>query len=282
VLVEVRKLVTSPHLTIHQRSSLVHGWSLALLGTMFLAMGPRLIEAGPIVKVAAGSASAHACAVTSAGGAVCWGANFSGQLGDGTTTDRTVPVAVSGLTNVAAMAVGSSQTCALTSEGSVSCWGYNADGQLGDGTTTNRSTPVAVNGLASEVTAIATGGLHTCALTSGGGVLCWGDNEDGALGDGTTTNHPAPVAVSGLASRVTAIAAGAAHTCALSSGGGVSCWGYNFYGQLGDGTTTQRNAPVAVSGLPSVIALAGGLPHLCSHERWRRLVLGRQRLRRAR
>ena len=114
--------------------------------------------------------------------------------------------------------------------------------------------------------AIATGYAHTCALTSAGAVKCWGRNSSGQLGDGTTTERHAPVAVAGLASGVRAIAAGEAHGCALTSAGAVKCWGYNGYGQLGDGTTTDRHAPVAVHGLASGVAAiaAGGYGHTCA------------------
>lgn len=137
------------------------------------------------------------------------------------------------------------------SGGGVKCWGNNDFGELGSGTATNHHRPMDVSGLGTGVTAIAAGTLHACALTSAGGVKCWGYNEGGQLGDGTTTRRYKPVGVSGLASGVTAISAGTGlflHTCALTSAGGVKCWGDNEGGALGDGTTTARRKPVDVIG----------------------------------
>ncbi len=214
--------------------------------------------------IAAGSS--YTCALMTNGGIKCWGRNYHGELGDGTTTDRLTPVDVSGLTSgVSAIATGSSHTCALTTSGGLKCWGMNYQGELGNGTTTQRITPVDVSGLTSGVSAIDAGQFHTCALTASGGVKCWGYNISGELGDGTMVDRYTPVGVSGLTSSVSAIAVGYNHTCALMTSGGVKCWGNNNYGQLGDGTTTQRTAPVDVSGLTSgVSAIAAGASYTCA------------------
>lgn len=208
----------------------------------------------------------HTCALTIEGAVKCWGENGSGQLGDGTTTQRLTPVNVNNLTSgIVALAAGTKHTCALTSSGGVQCWGMNSDGQLGDATTTQRLSPVNVSGLSSGIAKIAGGERHTCALSSAGGLACWGWNGEGQLGDGTTTQRLSPVAVNGLSSGVIALAAGYGFTCALTNTGGMKCWGDNYYGQLGDGTYTQRLTPNDVSGLNSgVTALATGFYHTCA------------------
>ncbi len=218
---------------------------------------------GDVTSISAGVL--HACALTSGGGVKCWGWNHDGQLGDGTRTGRLTPVNVSGLTGgVTALSAGG-HSCALTRAGGVKCWGDNSVGQLGDGTTTDRLTPVDVSGLASGVAAISGGYAHTCALTSAGESKCWGWNRSGQLGDVTTTDRSTPVDVSGLGSGVAAIAAGADHTCALTTEGGVTCWGDNFYGQLGDGTSITRSDPAPVSGLSyGVQAITAGYEHTCA------------------
>jgi alpha-tubulin suppressor-like RCC1 family protein len=131
-------------------------------------------------------------------------------------------------------------------------------------------TPVGVSGLTSGVSSIVAGQSHTCVLTLNGGVKCWGYNEHGQLGNGSATTaspfaKPEPVDVSGLTSGVSAITIGNGQTCALTSGGGMKCWGTNGYGELGDGTITNRAAPVDVSGLTSgVSAIAAGYEHTCA------------------
>jgi len=200
------------------------------------------------------------CVLTSGGGVKCWGGNPYGELGDGTTTFRSLPVDVVDLTSgAAAVTAGGYHTCALTTGGGVKCWGMNYDaGQLGDGTYTDRLTPVDVLGLSSGVKAVSGGVYHTCALTNGGGVKCWGRYYDTSYG-------PAPVDVPGLESGVAAIGGGEYHTCVLTTAGGVKCWGHNAYGQLGDGTTASRSEPTNVPGLTSgVTAISAGNLHTCA------------------
>ena len=143
----------------------------------------------------------------------------------------------------------------MTTGGATKCWGDNLYGQLGDGTDTSRLTPVDVSGLGSGIAAIATGSGHTCALATGGGVKCWGLNHMGQLGDGTDASQLTPVDVSGLGSGVTAHTAGEEHACALVTGGTLRCWGNNEWGQLGDGTQTDRLTPVNVSSLAQALQL---------------------------
>ncbi len=239
--------------------------------------------AGPVSGLGSGvtaisSGQAHTC-VIHRGAAKCWGDNFYGQIGDGTNTNplHPVPVQTSGLgSGVAAISVGGYHTCALTMAGAVWCWGRNAEGQLGDGTTTRRLVPVQVPGLTSGVVAIDAGRSHTCAVTTGGTLWCWGDNVSGQLGDGTTTQRLAPVQVSGLGSGVQAVSASGATTCALTSDGAARCWGWNTHGQLGDGTTTPRLTPVQVSGLASgVQSIATGPHHTCARRNGAALCWGR-------
>jgi alpha-tubulin suppressor-like RCC1 family protein len=204
----------------------------------------------------------HACAVTNAGAVKCWGYGGNGGLGVGSLADHSTPVDVVGLAaGAVAMAAGSSHSCALTAGGGVKCWGCNQDGQIGDATTSTRTTPVDVTGLATGVVAIEAGGSHTCALTTSGRLRCWGNNTFGGLGDSTTVDRLTPVDVTGLADGVAAMSAGSLHTCAVTTGGGIRCWGYNAFGSLGDGTTTDRLVPAEVRGLGETrsIALSGDL-----------------------
>ena len=148
------------------------------------------------------------------------------------------------------------------------CWGANDRGGLGDGTTTNRLTPVDVVGLSSDVDKVQTGAQHTCAITRIGALMCWGYNGAGQLGDGTTTDRSTPVDVLGLGAGVKAVAVGMYHTCAVTSAGGVKCWGGNGDGFLGIGANDPNltsSVPVDVHGLGGgVIDIVGGPSFNCA------------------
>jgi alpha-tubulin suppressor-like RCC1 family protein len=213
----------------------------------------------------------HACALIAGGRVQCWGDNSYGELGDGTETERTAPVAVTGITTATQVSAGGDHTCALLTGGSVACWGYNGDGQLGDGTTTDRLRPVPVEGI-SRATMISAGFYETCALLAGGTVRCWGGNADGDLGDGTTRGPDKcgldqcsrrPVAVHGI-THATSITVGAFHACAALANGDVKCWGFNYYGQLGDGTRTNRATPVAVAGITTATSVSASTLQSCA------------------
>jgi alpha-tubulin suppressor-like RCC1 family protein len=201
--------------------------------------------------------SVHTCGVTTGGESYCWGGNFNGQLGDGTTTDRSSPVRVLGILHVTAVSAGAAHTCAVTTDGAAYCWGRNFTGQLGNGSTGPQcgdfglpcsTVPVAVVGTL-RFAAVSAGANHTCGVTTIGGAYCWGDNQGGQLGDGTRTGpRTSPVAVVGGLSFAT-LSAGGTHTfhsCGVTTAGVAYCWGYNDFGQVGDGTRTVRASPVPV------------------------------------
>ncbi len=244
---------------------------VTLLGLAAIAAGQLLTACGSAEDpglespLAISAGADHTCAVTSVGGVKCWGYNWAGQLGNGTTGDSSKPLDVSGLVSgVRGISAGGLHTCALTDAGGVKCWGSNAFGRLGTGTEISSSTPVDVIGLGSNVRAISVGVQHTCAVTDAGGVKCWGVNWGGQLGNGVTTDTLIPVDVSGLDAGVSAISVGLSHSCALTKMGGVKCWGDNNRGQLGEGTTTSSATPVGVSALGNdVRAIAAGGSHTC-------------------
>ncbi|MBK7891158.1 MAG: chromosome condensation regulator RCC1 [Bdellovibrionales bacterium] len=191
-----------------------------------------------------------------AGGVKCWGENTSYQLNNGAQTNNGTPADLAGYTDgVSQIVAGYEHVCALKN-GGVKCWGHNDYGQIGDGSATAWiSTPTDVSGLTTGVTAIAAGWRHNCALLNTGAVKCWGWNSYGQLGNGVTGGSSnVPVSVSGLAAGVTALGfARGDHSCALLASGRAMCWGYNFFRQLANGTTTDTNTPsyvYASAGVP--------------------------------
>ncbi len=200
----------------------------------------------------------HTCGVTTAGAAYCWGNNSSGQIGDGTTTDRASPVAVLGGLSFVVVSAGGpggySHTCGVTAGGAAYCWGNNSSGELGDGTTNDRTSPVAVVGGLSFAGVTVGGELeratgHTCGVTTGGAAYCWGSNNYGKLGAGTTPSSASPVAVLG-GLRFSGVSAGSEHNCGVTVNNVAYCWGGNWQGQLGTGNVSDSSVPVKVAGQP--------------------------------
>ena len=191
----------------------------------------------------------HSCAVKTDGSLWCWGANYQGELGDGTLTSRTAPTPVLDLpSEVASVSAGSSDTCAVMTDGTVWCWGNDGLGALGDGTSGPlQLVPVRVE-LELGARAVSAGYTHTCALATDGSVWCWGDDSEGEVDgvpeacDAARCPSPLPTRVSGLPSGVVAITAGYFWSCALEHDGTVWCWG----GELGNGRLSGNSLPQRV------------------------------------
>jgi alpha-tubulin suppressor-like RCC1 family protein len=217
---------------------------------------------------------AHTCALGGSGRLTCWGANDSGQLGDGTTTNRPRPTEPVGVLSIGTTAVtaGNAHTCAVVFGGvsgsMLKCWGLNQAGQLGDGTLTNRLTAVSVSGLGPGVRAVSAGATHTCAITSQGTVMCWGNNLWGQLGNGTRVNSSTPVPVMGIPEGAIAIATGEQHSCAVTSASVLKCWGSNGDSQIlgfNDLSTGLHLTPIVVAGLDqNIVDVTAGARHTCA------------------
>jgi alpha-tubulin suppressor-like RCC1 family protein len=234
----------------------ITGTSEGKTGTATITVTPAQLFASLVT-----SGRDHTCALTSTAIAYCWGSNTSGQVGDGTTSRRLSPVAVSGGLTFRTLSAGSTYTCGLVNT-SAYCWGNNFDGELGDGSKTNRTAPTPVaGGLAFD--SIAAGFRHTCGLTSSGAAYCWGFNGTGELGNGTTVSQTSPVPVAGqLVFR--SITVGGFHTCALTTGGAAYCWGLNNGGRVGDAGQTINTSPVPVPGGLTFQTIAAGYNHTCA------------------
>lgn len=225
-----------------------------------------------VVMVASGDA--HTCALLSSPGAVrCWGYNADGRLGDGSANSSSVPVDVVGITNAIAVVAGSSHSCALLATGEVVCWGSNTQKQLGNVLLADAfsSLPVSVGNTAQAgVSNLAAGENHTCVIDSGGGVLCWGDNQSGELGNGSGLSNAQPVAVTSV-TNVVSIGLGYAHGCAVLSDGTARCWGRGYNGELGNGQAEITENYVyakpitpAFNSIGTVTQSSNGLKHACA------------------
>ena len=200
------------------------------------------------------------CAARASGALACWGRNSVGELGSGWRSFASRPQPVQRVAGVTALGAGSGQQC-LVADGGVWCAGENAHRPLNDGSTINRYLPTAT-GLAGAM-AVDVDTFAGCAVLSTGRVSCWGANDSGLLGDGTTTPRSGAGLVPGVTSAVE-VHVGTGHACARTSTGQVWCWGDNTRGQLGAGSASPLLAATQVLGLSDATGLAGGRFHTCA------------------
>ncbi len=204
----------------------------------------------------------HACALKTDGTVACWGYNNNGQLGNGSKTQSSKPVAVSNVKDAVAIGAGYYHACAVTKDGKVWCWGDNFYGQLGNGSTTDSTSPVEVKNL-SGAKALSMSAYGTCALTHTGKVFCWGDNGDGEAGQKKTTSKVLTAGDTGL-SNVVKLSGGYAYQCALKKDGTTWCWGYNFYGNAHHTTsTTDIESPKLADKMPKAQAIGTAYNTTC-------------------
>ena len=226
------------------------------------------------------ASSAYTCALHRAGTISCWGNNSYGQLGSGQTSEEleesAVPVQVADITDATAIASSQWHSCALRKDGTIACWGDNDSGLLGSGHTREELEGSAVPVQVADITdaiAIATGKWHSCALRKDGTIACWGRDGLGRFGEVESDfqetdqlgTFPVPVQVTDITDAV-AIATGEEHSCALHQNGKISCWGYNLWGQLGNGQSVLRVSilPVEVVGITDATAVSLGRHHSCA------------------
>ncbi|MFH1263914.1 MAG: hypothetical protein V1495_10800 [Pseudomonadota bacterium] len=240
-------------------------------GTLFAFSDelPVSTPAPPQKALAIAAGSLHTCALLMDGTVSCWGYGGVGQLGNGSFSDSSVPVAVTGLNNVISLTAGNHHTCARLSDNTMKCWGWNDFGQLGNGNALSQSVPVfvKVNGInnLTNVSAITAGYMHTCARLTDGTMKCWGSAADSQLGNGRTSGYSTvPVAVSGITTATDAITAHHVHTCARLADNKVKCWGSNMKGELGNNTITRSATPVSVSSISNASAVSAGDWNSCA------------------
>lgn len=236
---------------------------LGLGGDVRRVSRPVLVRGGrSYVEVDAGEA--HTCALDTAGGAWCWGLNDRGQLGDGTTQNRSHPVRADVGDRFVRLSAGGGHTCAVDAAGRALCWGDNRLGQLGGGTFGLGPFVGAVGAGVPRFFSVSAGGAHTCGVTRAGAGRCWGSNEDSALGAGSTASSPYPIRVGG-GLLFHSIEAGERHTCGVVVTGTLRCWGANDWGQIGAGTQPRAGTPIWPGGTSHVhLVLTGGRPWSCA------------------
>lgn len=205
--------------------------------------------------------SHHVCAKTSSNQVYCWGYNAFGQVGNGSTDNKTSPTLISALTDISDLGLGSNHSCAVSSTGSTYCWGLNSFSQIGDGLTANRLAPIEITAAAGSVQ-IDGGDEFTCSRLAAGTLMCWGHNNFGQLGRGNNTDSTSPVAVPSL-SGITDFSTGAGQVCAKGSSL-TYCWGNNEWGQLASNSLNGLNTPTDVPALASATNVAMGDTYACA------------------
>jgi alpha-tubulin suppressor-like RCC1 family protein len=231
-----------------------------------------------ITDVAEVSPGDHSTCVRKKDGTLwCFGTNGYAELGDGTIGGpdcsgrcRTAPAQVA-IGAVISVSVAQQHACAVKSDGTVWCWGVNGDAQLGDGTTAGqpcgglvcKPTPVQVVGITNAVE-VSSGYTHSCARKNDGTVWCWGDNNDGALGDGTMGGAPRSTPVQATITDVAQVGVGDSFTCARKNDGTVWCWGDSQYGEVGTGATMDLAVPTHVTALSAIARISAGRSHACA------------------
>jgi alpha-tubulin suppressor-like RCC1 family protein len=240
--------------------------SLGVYGTVQLTATPRDANGNTLVDrhVTWTSNNVASATVTDTGLATGVAVGMTDITATSEGAQTSVAVTVLPVLGVEDLSAGGYHSCGLTASGAAFCWGDNTAGWLGDGTTMDRNTPAQVSG-ALKFTRLSTGTFHTCGVTRTGAAYCWGDNLDGQLGVGTSAPRSVtvPMAVLGGVTFTDIAVSQAHHTCGLATGGLAYCWGPNYSGQLGDGTTSPRSSPAAVKGGLLFTKLTAGWEHTC-------------------
>ncbi len=214
-------------------------------------------------QISASATGSHTCAITLATKKLrCWGFNASGQLGDGSTSDRPNPTDIDIAINYKAVSAGALHTCAITDTGVLKCWGDNSESQLGDGSTLPTLTPIVIDS-GTSYKRISAGAIHTCGITTLDELRCWGIGGGGRLGVGDSLGRdiPTPVLSGGITYRE--VSAGSAHSCAVSISNQIRCFGANLYGQIGDNTNVNRETPTVLNSTDVFASVTAGDTHSC-------------------
>ena len=246
------------------RSLVLVALAAAACGTSDTASPAPVVEPAPLVfsRIAAGDA--HSCGLAADGAIYCWGLGAHGVLGSDTLRSALRPVRVAGTpANAVDVVAGGASTCGTTADSLTYCWGAGAHGQLGNGTRGDRSQPARVLGTFPFVR-VTLGSEHACGLTSDGRPFCWGGGGHGELGTGFIGDTARPYSRIGWNHLYTAVSAGGHHVCGLVVGGAAWCWGWNLYGQLGNGSSTNLGLPEPVSGGIQFKAISSGAEHTCA------------------